>query len=98
MIIDINQLDFSKSYTYSDYLSWKFDERVELIKGRVFKMSPAPKRVHQKASSNLHRIISNYLYPNKCEVFHAPFDVKLSKGDDSTVVQPDMISMKKMEF
>ncbi len=25
------------SYTYADYLEWKFEERVELIKGRILK-------------------------------------------------------------
>ncbi len=40
MITDINQLDLSKKYTYADYITWKFKERVELIKGRILQMSP----------------------------------------------------------
>jgi hypothetical protein len=36
-------LDLSKQYTYADYLNWHFEERVELIKSWVHKMSPAPK-------------------------------------------------------
>ena len=40
LITDITQLDFNKSYRYSDYLSWKFQERVELIRGKLFRMSP----------------------------------------------------------
>ena len=54
---DINQLDLSKKYTYADYLTWQFDERVGLIRGRVFRMSPAPNRYHQEISSQLHIII-----------------------------------------
>jgi len=39
------------SYTYEDYLSWKLDEMVELIRGKVFKMAAAaPSRIHQKLS------------------------------------------------
>ena len=30
MITDINHLDFSKKYSYADYLTWHFDEMVEL--------------------------------------------------------------------
>ncbi|MCP3929475.1 MAG: hypothetical protein GY705_10280 [Bacteroidetes bacterium] len=33
MIKDINDLNFSKKYTYTDYLNWKFAETVELWKG-----------------------------------------------------------------
>lgn len=42
MITDFKDLDLSKQYTYADYLSWRFSERVELLKGWVKKMSPAP--------------------------------------------------------
>jgi hypothetical protein len=49
-ITDISQLDQNKQYTYADYLTWHFEERVELIKGWIYKMSPAPKRVHQEIS------------------------------------------------
>ena len=42
-ITNINQLDVTNGlYTYADYLLWKFEERLELIKGKIFKMSPAP--------------------------------------------------------
>jgi hypothetical protein len=30
-------LDVQGSYSYFDYLKWQFKERVELIKGKVFK-------------------------------------------------------------
>lgn len=52
-ITNISDLDFSKKYTYSDYLLWKFSERVELIKGFINKMSPAPSSSHQKVSANI---------------------------------------------
>ena len=40
IITDINSLDLSKSYTYADYLTWNFNERLEILKGKIFKMSP----------------------------------------------------------
>lgn len=46
-ITDINQLDLSKSYINTDYLTWNFQECVELILGKTFKMSPLPSTQHQ---------------------------------------------------
>lgn len=95
-ITNINQLDLSKKYSYADYLQWKFDEYVELIKGKVFKkMSPAPLNVHQRVVRDLGTEINNFLKGKSCEMFMAPFDVRFPKtdaGDDKiyTVVQPDI--------
>jgi len=94
MITDINQLDFSKKYTYADYLTWQFQERVELIKGRIFKMSPAPSRKHQIIVGNLFGIFWTNLKQKTCQVYQAPFDVRFPvdhKGESiTTVVQPDV--------
>ena len=97
MIKDINQLDFKKRYTYADYLTWQFDEMVELIKGKIYKMSPAPGRRHQEVAGNLHLVIGNFLKKKPCQVFFAPFDVRLPLPPDqvtedkiNTVVQPDI--------
>jgi Uma2 family endonuclease len=94
MITDINQLDLTKQYTYADYLTWWFEDRVELIKGYILKMSPASNQSHQKISVRLVRDIAYYLKNKKCEVFSAPFDVRLKQTVDdkdvTTVVQPDI--------
>ena len=91
----IDDLDFSKTYTYADYYSWKFEERLELIKGKIFKMSPAPGNNHQRINVNLVRLFANFLLEKPCEVFSAPFDVRLMRDEKSdrkvtTVVQPDV--------
>ena len=97
MITDINQLDLTKKYTYADYLTWQFDEMVELIRGKVFRMSPAPNRRHQEISSQLHILIGSFLRKNPCQIFAAPFDVRLplppqkqKSNKIDTVVQPDI--------
>jgi Uma2 family endonuclease len=92
MITNIEQLDLTKAYTFKDYLSWKFNERVELFKGYIAKMSPAPTSKHQAISSNLHGSLWYFLNKKPCKVFAAPFDVYLPsiKGDGQTVVQPDL--------
>lgn len=93
-VLNFSDLDLNKSYTYADYLLWKFSERVELIKGKIFSMSPAPNTTHLRLSQSLNRLLDSFFYKNKCQLFYAPFDVVLSKTKDSkkikTVVQPDL--------
>jgi Uma2 family endonuclease len=92
----VEEPDPSLSYTYADYLKWKFEEQVELIRGKIFKMSPAPAPRHQQISVSLSSEIYNFLKKKPCKVFTAPFDVRLpvkSKKEDNeitTVVQPDI--------
>ena len=101
-ITHFNQLDISKVYTYADYYSWKFKERVELIKGKVFKMSSAPRRVHQKVSMSLGARLFNFFEEHSCEVYTAPFDVRFptqNKTSDKTktVLQPDICVICDLE-
>ena len=97
IITNINQLDLKGSYTYADYLLWHFKERVELIKGKIFKMSPAPSSFHQDISWNLSREIDKVFRKTSCKMYAAPFDVRLINFKESTadnqittVVQPDL--------
>jgi Uma2 family endonuclease len=96
MVTSISQLDFEKRYTYADYLTWKFQERVELLKGKLFKMA-APSPIHQEISSNLHGFMWTYLRKNSCKLYAAPFDVRLRLPENQiknekidTVIQPDL--------
>ena len=95
MITSLSQLDPNGSYTYADYLNWKFEEYIELIKGKIFPMA-APSRVHQKVSSNLHYELRRFYVHSPCDVYAAPFDVRLKRIDKATnqeittVVQPDI--------
>jgi len=77
VITDFSQLDLTKQYTYSDYLLWQFSERVELIRGWIKKMSPAPNRAHQTVSWNLSGMVYNAFQNQPCFAFPAPFDVRL---------------------
>ncbi len=93
--MELASLDINSSYTYADYLKWNFKDRVEIIMGKLFKMSPAPSRMHQAVSVYLSTALYNYLSGKKCKVYSAPFDVRLpgkSKDDKDivTVVQPDI--------
>ena len=87
-------LDLSRQYTYADYLTWKFQERVELLRGWVSRMSPAPSSYHQRISFDLSLAIGSFLrdvHPVKCQAFASPIDVRLARTDGGeTVVQPDI--------
>ena len=94
-VTDINQLDLDKTYTYADYLLWKFKERVELVKGKILAMSPAPSRQHQVIAGNLYFAMRSHFTSDKCQLFFAPFDVRLPRRNENnetilTVVQPDI--------
>lgn len=84
-----------RKYTYGDYLSWPEGERWELLEGVPCNMTPAPSIAHQRISGEIFRQISNFLFDKDCEVFAAPFDVRLPEADEAdeqiiTVVQPDI--------
>lgn len=92
--MELAELDFTKDYTYADYLKWTFEERLELIKGKLFRMSPAPNRVHQVLVFRINGPMYIYLEGKSCSAYPAPFDVRLprkSKEDKDiiTVLQPD---------
>lgn len=93
-ITEYFKLDLNGTYTYWDYLKWHFKERVELIRGKVFKMTPpAPNRSHQDISRNLTEIFLKNFKGQKCRFYYAPFDVRLpvpQTNKDTTVVQPDL--------
>ncbi|WP_035758320.1 Uma2 family endonuclease, partial [Hugenholtzia roseola] len=97
-ITDINDLDLNGTYTYADYLTWRFEQSVELIKGKIFKMSPAPSVKHQRVSGKLYGNLFVFLKHSACDLFSAPFDVRLldrkkslkANKDFYTVVQPDI--------
>jgi hypothetical protein len=41
-ITQLSQLDLNKTYSYSEYLTWHKMETVELIKGKIVLIYPAP--------------------------------------------------------
>lgn len=97
-ITQLSQLDLNQSYSFADYMTWQFDDAIELIKGKIMLMAPAPNVKHQTISTRLTAVLYNSFKGNKCQVFAAPFDVRLydrkksllASTDIRTVVQPDL--------
>lgn len=91
----VEEPNLSGTYTAADYLQWQLDEMVELIRGKIFKMSPSPSTNHQRISREMQYQIHTFFLKESCEVFDAPFDVYLvHPGEDykktRNVVEPDL--------
>lgn len=88
---------YKRRYTYGDYIKWTDEHRWEIIEGKVYNMTPAPSRLHQKVLGNLFTIFSNYLKDKECDVYIAPFDVRFPEFNEQkdeeieNVVQPDLV-------
>ena len=96
-ITDISQLDLNRTYSYADYLTWWFEERVELFKGKIHKVDKTPKRIHSEVRGKIVMALWEFIKENDFEVYTAPFDVRLNKNqnlshhENYTVVQPDIV-------
>ncbi|HMI05063.1 MAG TPA: Uma2 family endonuclease [Pedobacter sp.] len=94
VISTVNDIDFSGSYSYANYLNWHIQERFELIKGKIFEMT-APSTRHQECTGKIFGELYLFLKNHRCRAFIAPFDVRFpykSKDDVdvTTVLQPDV--------
>ena len=67
MITSLAQLDPEGAYTYADYLLWQFEERVELLRGKIRQMA-APSRRHQGISIRLSKPFINSLWIGRAHV------------------------------
>src|SRR5687768_7565222 len=87
--------DLSGSYTAKDYMKWTFEGLVELIRGKIYKMSPAPTSRHQRILIKLLVTFEKLVQNGPCTLFIAPFDVYLVKPgqhykETRNVIQPDI--------
>jgi len=80
-----------ETITLEQYEALPEDRRVEVFDGLVYDMA-SPSQIHQTLSMELSNILYNYIKSKKgsCQVFSAPFDVKLS-DQPLTIVQPDIM-------
>jgi Uma2 family endonuclease len=80
-------------YTYADLLEWDENVRAEIIEGDLYMMA-TPARVHQRILMELAYQLRDFLPGKPCEVYPAPFGVRLFPQDDQsddTVVEPDIV-------
>ena len=82
----------SKKVTYTEYLTWANEPRYEIIDGIPY-LQAAPSRQHQRIVTQLTGELYAFFKGTSCEVYTAPFDVRLSAKEDDEeyqVVQPDI--------
>jgi Uma2 family endonuclease len=94
-IVNEPALEYDGQYTYGDYLKFEYDHMVELIRGKIYRMTPAPASYHQDISGEIFTFFKIYLKGKTCKIYNAPFDVVLpvenqKKNTATTVVQPDI--------
>jgi Uma2 family endonuclease len=80
-------------YTYADFLEWDESERCEIVDGEVYSMS-APEAEHQRLLGSIYLVLGNFLKGKPCQVFPAPFAVRLNPqadNSDDTVFEPDIV-------
>ncbi len=77
--------------TLEQYEALPENRRVEVFENVVYDMA-SPSQIHQSISMELSNIIYNYIKSKKrpCQLFSAPFDVKLS-DKPLIIVQPDIM-------
>ncbi len=96
-IVNLSQLDPNGVYSYADYLTWKFEQTIEIFKGKIFPMA-SPSRTHQKVTQRIFKFLDTHFEGKPCELYIAPFDVRLFDRKKSlktdknifTVLQPDL--------
>lgn len=80
-----------ETITLEQYEALPQEKRVEVFEGIIYDMA-SPSQIHQALSMELSNIIYNYIKSKKgsCQLFSAPFDVKLF-DKPLTIVQPDIM-------
>jgi Uma2 family endonuclease len=77
----------NEPYTYQQYQQTTTDERLEIINGTVYDMSPSPTVKHQRVVLGFGNAMYSFFKGKECTPFIAPMDVVL---DDINVVEPDV--------
>jgi Uma2 family endonuclease len=78
-----------KRYTVDEFMSWDESIRAELYDGEL-RMMANPTTRHQRVLNRINVQLSLFLRGKPCEVFPAPYGVRLSDRED-TVFEPDII-------
>ena len=80
-----------ETITLEQYEALPEYKRVEVFDGVIYDMA-SPSQIHQTLSMELSNIIYNHIKSKKgsCQIFSAPFDVKLS-DKPLIIVQPDIM-------
>lgn len=87
MLPKLNRMSFEEFLKIDE----NSDEYLEYIDGLIFNQA-SPSTLHQKVSVNFTAEFRNYFKHTQCEIFHAPFDVKLKNENEEyqNKVIPDL--------
>jgi len=89
--LQLKDLDRSLRYSYEDYYSWKFTDKVELIDGQIFSYNKEIVLLsHQEILGNIFIQIASFLKGKTAKVIVGPLDVHFKNKETYTVLQPDI--------
>ncbi|NLI79589.1 MAG: Uma2 family endonuclease [Candidatus Riflebacteria bacterium] len=85
-----------RRHSIEEYDALPEGEWCEFIDGQMFDMVAAPGSAHQAVAMDLGRQFANFLLGKPCQVFPAPYEVRLPEArpgrkKDFTVVLPDLV-------
>ncbi len=95
-ITSLDQLDPNGTYSYADYMSWEFEEIVELHHGRIIRRPGSPTDRHQAVLGALNCFLYDEVRRQHYRLRLGPYDVRLPRPGTTadaaiyTVVQPDL--------
>jgi len=92
-ITQLSQLALNGTFSYADYLTWRLEKSVELIKGKIMATSPAPSRKHQTVAGYLFLSLGNHFEHKHCNVDVASVDVELYDRGKSLLQDRDVFSV-----
>ena len=101
-ITNINQLDFTKQYTYADYLAWEIEDvRLEILDGLVKQLETPWIRHHVILNKFFFEMYQYFKKEKHFEAWRIPFHLYLTNDKNAApnkiknVVQPDIFVCKK---
>jgi Uma2 family endonuclease len=95
-VTSLADLDPNGTYSYADYLSWQFEEIVELFNGKIMRRLGSPSDRHQAVLGTIGFLLYDQVRQQGSQLRFGPYDVRLPKLGSTadaaiyTVVQPDI--------
>lgn len=81
--------------SYEDYAALDDDRRYEVLDGELVEMSPSPSRRHQYVTQRIFVALDAHARTGAGEAYIAPLDVVLQAFRPATVLQPDVLFVKR---
>jgi|GEM_PF-3765026 len=76
--MQFSDLNLNKTYSYADYLKWTFEERIEIIKGKAYKMTFDEYVEKEALPDIIFNEFSRYLKDKSGKIHFVPFNIQVT--------------------